>query len=241
MPIRPDQRFPSQPASGGHSLVFWRRWQAATPPRAYRDGQRRRQAVARTHGLGCHHTSRVLPSLHQRWCHCRGAFAHSAPSLGGAAQTLGSTAQTAAQTVAPTLARICVDRPIDPKRKRRNRRRRLAGRGNCSRVRGGYQRRCGTRSGTRASGAGVGKGPDISVDQARSQVAEFDQQYRQFVDQAKRQATAAADATATAVSRGALFGAIALIFGALAGWFGGRMGALDTSEVSTSLRRRHLN
>jgi hypothetical protein len=38
-----------------------------------------------------------------------------------------------------------------------------------------------------------------------------------------------------------LFGAIALIFGALAGWFGGRMGALDTSEVSTSLQRRHLN
>jgi hypothetical protein len=87
----------------------------------------------------------------------------------------------------------------------------------------------------------LAKAQNISVDQARSQVAEFDQQYRQFVDQAKRQATAAADATATAVSRGALFGAIALIFGALAGWFGGRMGALDPSEVSTSLRRRHLN
>jgi ribulose kinase len=37
----------------------------------------------------------------------------------------------------------------------------------------------------------LAKAQNISVDQARSQVAEFDQQYRQFVDQAKRQATAA--------------------------------------------------
>jgi hypothetical protein len=87
----------------------------------------------------------------------------------------------------------------------------------------------------------LAKAQNIPVEQARTQVAQYEQQYRQVVDQAKRQATAAADATATAVSRGALFGAIALLFGALAAWFGGRMGALDPSERSAMLRRRQLN
>ena len=36
-----------------------------------------------------------------------------------------------------------------------------------------------------------------------------------------------ADTAATAVSRGALFGSLALLLGAVAGWFGGRMGAVE--------------
>jgi hypothetical protein len=87
----------------------------------------------------------------------------------------------------------------------------------------------------------LAKAQNIAVDRARTQVAEYEQQYRQIVDEAKRQATAAADATAKAVSRGALFGAIALILGAIAAWFGGRIGALDPSELATALRRRRLN
>jgi hypothetical protein len=83
------------------------------------------------------------------------------------------------------------------------------------------------------------KAQNISVDQARSQVAEFDQQYRRFVDRAKRQRRQQRGCYGR--FQRALLGAIALIFGALAGWFGGRMGALDPSEVLTSLRRRHLN
>jgi hypothetical protein len=77
----------------------------------------------------------------------------------------------------------------------------------------------------------------IPVDQARTQVQQYEQQYRQAADQAKQQAVAAADATAKAVSRGALFGFVALLLGAVASWFGGRMGAVDptvTAGTATS-------
>jgi hypothetical protein len=43
----------------------------------------------------------------------------------------------------------------------------------------------------------------------------------------QRQATEAAEVAAEVVSTGALFGAIALILGAIASWFGGRMGAVE--------------
>ncbi|MBO0741222.1 MAG: PhnA-like protein, partial [Hyphomicrobiaceae bacterium] len=68
-----------------------------------------------------------------------------------------------------------------------------------------------------------------------------EQQYRQTVQSAKDQATKAAESTTKVVSRGALFGSIALILGALAGWFGGRMGAVDptiTSAALMSMQRR---
>jgi hypothetical protein len=68
---------------------------------------------------------------------------------------------------------------------------------------------------------------NISVENARTQVQQYEQQYRQTVDQAKQQATHAADTAAKAVSRAALFGAISLLLGAVAGWFGGRMGAVE--------------
>src|SRR5262245_43472424 len=66
---------------------------------------------------------------------------------------------------------------------------------------------------------------NIPIDQARSRMAEYEQQYREMLDEAKRQATVAADAATKTLSRGALFGALALILGVLAAWFGGRMGA----------------
>jgi uncharacterized membrane protein YdfJ with MMPL/SSD domain len=72
----------------------------------------------------------------------------------------------------------------------------------------------------------IARAQDIPIEQARTQVQQYEQQYRQAADEAKRQATEVADATAKAVSRGALFGSISLLLGALAGWFGGRMGAV---------------
>jgi hypothetical protein len=174
-----------------------------------------------------------------------GAFRTLGTVAGGAAQTLGSTAQTAAQAVAPTLAQssdpfASIDQSI----------RGASGGTDPAALRDAAT--AAVRAAVTSDAAGqeaareravqaLAKAQNIGVDQARTQVAEFEQQYRQFVNEAKRQATAAADATATAVSRGALFGAIALILGALAGWFGGRMGALDPSELSVSLRRRRLN
>ena len=57
-----------------------------------------------------------------------------------------------------------------------------------------------------------------------------------FSLEAKQQAAKAADATASAVSKGSLFGAIALILGAIAGWFGGRAGTIVPTLTSAELR-----
>jgi hypothetical protein len=75
----------------------------------------------------------------------------------------------------------------------------------------------------------LAKAENISVENARTQVQQFEQQYRQAVDSAKQQAVRAADDAAKAVSRAALLGAISLILGGLAGWLGGRMAAGEQS------------
>jgi cobalamin biosynthesis Mg chelatase CobN len=89
----------------------------------------------------------------------------------------------------------------------------------------------------------IAKAQNISVEQARTQVAQYEQQYRQAVDSAKQTATRAAENATKAISRGALLGALALVLGALAGWFGGRMGAVDPTITSPALmstqRRLH--
>ena len=74
--------------------------------------------------------------------------------------------------------------------------------------------------------AAVARAQNIPIEEARKQIAGYEQQYRQAVDQARQQATRAADTAARVVSRGALFGFFALALGALAAWFGGRAGAV---------------
>lgn len=68
---------------------------------------------------------------------------------------------------------------------------------------------------------------NISVEEARAQMTQYEEQYRQRLERAKQQAAQAADTAAKATSRGAIVGFIALLLGAIAGWFGGRMGAVD--------------
>jgi hypothetical protein len=68
---------------------------------------------------------------------------------------------------------------------------------------------------------------DIPVDQARLQVAQYQQQYKDTVAKAKLQAKQAADATAKTISRGALFGALALMLGALAAFLAGKASAVN--------------
>src|SRR4029453_5234304 len=174
-----------------------------------------------------------------------GAFRTLGTFAGGPAQTLGEKAQTAAQTVAPTLGQssdpfASIDQSI----------RSASGATDPAALRDAATAavRAALTSDTAGQEAAreravqaLAKAQNIGVDQARTQVAEYEQQYRRIVDQARRQATAAADATTKAVSRGALFGAIALILGAIAAWFGGRMGALDPSELATALRWRRLH
>jgi len=84
----------------------------------------------------------------------------------------------------------------------------------------------------------LAKAQNIPTDQARTRVQQYEQRYRETVDQAKQKATQAADISAKAVSRGALFAAIALVLGAVAGWFGGRAGAVDPTITSGLLRAR---
>jgi hypothetical protein len=174
-----------------------------------------------------------------------GAFRTLGTVAGGAAQTLGSSAQTAAQAVAPTLAQSAdpfasIDQSI----------RSASGGTDPAAMRDAAT--AAVRAALTSDPAGqaaardraiqaLAKAQNIPVEQAQSQVAQYEQQYRQTVDEAKRKTAAAADATASTVSRGALFGALALVLGALAGWFGGRMGALDPSELATAFRRRQRN
>lgn len=86
----------------------------------------------------------------------------------------------------------------------------------------------GAEAGERAAQA-LARAENISVENARTQVQGYEQQYRQSLDLAKQQATKTADDAAKAVSRAALLGAISLILGGLAGWLGGRMAAGDES------------
>ena len=56
---------------------------------------------------------------------------------------------------------------------------------------------------------------------------EYEQQYCATMGRAKQQPTEASDAAADAVSTAALLAALGLVLGALAAWFGGRMGAVE--------------
>ena len=82
----------------------------------------------------------------------------------------------------------------------------------------------------------IAKAQSIPVDQARAQVAQYEQQYRQTIDEANGRPPL--KPMRPQRRRGALLGAIALLLGALAGWIGGRMGALDPSELAAAIRRR---
>lgn len=152
-------------------------------------------------------------------------------ALGNVASTVGSTAQTAAQVAAPNLSRV-----TDPFSSIEQSLRGATGGNDPAALRdaavtavraaltGNPQQAQEARE--RAAQA-IARAQNIPVEQARTQIQQYEQQYRQTVDQAKEQATEAADTAATAVSRGALLGAISLLLGAVAGWFGGRMGAVE--------------
>lgn len=71
----------------------------------------------------------------------------------------------------------------------------------------------------------LARAQNIPVDQARQQVTEYENQYRQAVEQAKARATEAAQATATAVSTASYVAFGALLVGAVAAIFGGSAGA----------------
>ncbi|MDK1489356.1 PhnA-like protein [Sinorhizobium sp. 7-81] len=83
----------------------------------------------------------------------------------------------------------------------------------------------------------IARAQNIPVDQARTQVQEYEESYRASVERAKQQATEAADTAATVVSSGALLGFLSLVVGALAAWFGGAAGTTRTVATTDSTRR----
>jgi hypothetical protein len=82
----------------------------------------------------------------------------------------------------------------------------------------------------------LAKAQNIPPDQAKAQVAQYQQQYKETVGKAKEQAKQAADTTAKTVSRGALFGALALLLGALAAFFAGGASVVTPTVTSGSGR-----
>lgn len=171
-----------------------------------------------------------------------GTYRTLTSALGNVAQTAGGAVQTAAQTAAPGLTRV-----TDPFSSIEQSVRGATG-GNdpaalrdaaVSAVRAavtGDQAQA-QEARERAAQA-LARAQNVPVEQARNQVQQYEQQYRQTAEQARQQATQAARVTSRAVSRAALFGSIALILGALAAWFGGRMGAVDPTMTSSYLRGR---
>jgi hypothetical protein len=160
-----------------------------------------------------------------------GAYRTVTSAVGNVAETVGSTAQTAVQAAAPYLSRA-----TDPFSSIEQAVRGATG-GNDpaalkdaavtavrAAVTGDPQQAQDARE--RATRA-IAQAQNVPVEQARTQVQQYEQEYRQRADQAKQQAAAAADTAAKAVSRGALLSSFALVLGALAGWFGGRLGAVE--------------
>jgi hypothetical protein len=86
----------------------------------------------------------------------------------------------------------------------------------------------------------IAKAENISIENARTQVQNFEQQYHRAVDSAKQQAKEAADDAAKAVSRASWLAALSLLLGGLAGWLGGRSAAGGpplSERLATATRR----
>jgi hypothetical protein len=165
--------------------------------------------------------------------------------IAGAGRAVGATAQTAVQAAAPQLPNMA-----DPFGAIENQVRSAAGGNDPAAMRDaavaavramvtGDQAQL-QQAKDRAADA-LAKAQNVPIEQARTQVDQYEQQYRQSVDTARRQATEAADAAAKAVSRGALFGSLALLLGALAAWFGGRAGTVYPTLTEIGIRGRRVS
>lgn len=159
-----------------------------------------------------------------------GAMNTASSVLGGAGKAIGGSLQTAVQTAAPSLNNVS-----DPMAAIENKVRSAAGGQDPAALRDASAAAIrAALSGDPAKQAeanekaadALAKAQNISVDEAKAQVAQYQQQYKEAVTKAKEQAKQAADATAKRVSQGALLSSIALLLGALAAFFAGRASAV---------------
>lgn len=165
-------------------------------------------------------------------------------TVSGALGGVGRTAVTAAQTAAPSLAQAtdpfgAIERQIrgatgnDPGAARD---------AAVAAVRAALTGDSAQAQAARDQAAqALARAQNVPIEEARTRIGQYEQQYRQTAEQAKQQATRAADVASKTVSMAALLGGIGLILGALAAFFGGRSGAVDptiTSGALASERRR---
>ncbi|MCJ2115017.1 PhnA-like protein, partial [Methylobacterium sp. J-001] len=174
-----------------------------------------------------------------------GASSAVSSTLGGAGNLIGGSVKTAAQAAAPSLPGM--DNPFSNIESQvRN------GTGNdpealknaaVSAMRAAVSGDAAQQKDAQEKAAqALAKAQNIPVEQARTQVAQYVQQFNDATAKAKEQAKQAADAAARVGSQGALYGALALILGALAAFFAGRGAAVDPvvsrTGVATTTQRR---
>ena len=162
--------------------------------------------------------------------------------LGGIVSSAGSTVATAATTAAPALASA-----TDPMGGIERNIRDASGGNDPAALRDaavasvraaltGDQAKA-EEARNRAADA-IAKAQNVPVDQAKQQVTQYEQQYRDAVAQAKQQATDAAQAAATAFSAGAILAFIALAVGGIAAWIGGAVGTTRVGRDEEIYRAR---
>ncbi|GJE57446.1 MULTISPECIES: PhnA-like protein [Methylobacterium] len=169
-----------------------------------------------------------------------GALGSVSSVLSGAGSAIGGTVQTAAQAAAPSLAKI--SNPLDGIEN--SVRQQAAGQDPQAARDAAVSAIRAVLTGdpaekqqaeTRAADA-LAKAQGIPVEQARTQIQDYQKQYQEAVATAKQKAEAAAIATKSAATQGAFYGAIALILGALAGFLGGLLGKVRPVAYDTVRR-----
>ena len=184
-----------------------------------------KESTAAWHGLTCW----ALTTLVVFWLLTSTIGGLLGGAYRGLADTAGGAIKTAAQTAAPALATASPSDDVE-----RAMRGAMGGNDPAAlrdaavaavRAAGTGDPQQADAARTRAAEA-LAKAQNIPVEEARNQVRQYEQQFRQGVEATRREATEAAATAAKAVSRGALIGALSLLLGGVAAWFGGRMGTV---------------
>jgi hypothetical protein len=159
-----------------------------------------------------------------------GALSTASSALGGAGKALGGSVQTAVQTAAPSLNNVS-----DPMAAIESKVRSASGGQDPAALRDAATTavRAALTGDTSQQAAAtdkaaeaLAKAQNISQDEAKAQIGQYQQQYKDAVAKTKQQAKHAADTAAKRASQGALYGALALLLGALAAFFAGRASAV---------------
>lgn len=159
-----------------------------------------------------------------------GAVGGSANALSAVAGGMGSTASTAVQAAAPSLANAtdpfgAVERQVressggnDPAALRDTAvsAMRAALTGDQAQAQDARER----------AAQALARAQNIPVEEARTRVGQYEQQYRQTAEQVKQKAVQAAETARKGAATGAIVAFFALLLSGVAAWFGGRAGTV---------------